>query len=533
MSFRPFQTTANGSFAAQPVSTGEYLIAVSSDASDLLTVTVNGDAGGATTENVSLTTSGRIERQTAAAFTTLTKLSTSGTLAGYLSLRGQGTAGVGDIRFTTIPTDGLQLVIGLVGQTQTYTYVCPAYFTLSTGTAASVTTIADSDYFDIAISGTTYRFWFEVDGAGGVAPSNPGVLTKVNILSTDTNALVATTLEASMESAITGYTCAVSSSTITVVKDILATATFTFTDGAAAAATGITYTLGDLGLADAANQIRTSYDTDGTVATATDVALWTQYAINATGGTAGTHYGTATAANAYVSASAASTTTTITDRLACSRNLGWTVTAPSGATARTVTGGANGQLLATLTSSNSIQTSQIFDNADLADDTLLGLWTGATDAILVNGVASTLRLAINNVTTAITAKIQASDDGTTYYDISGTTALTGTVAGTAAAYTLTGTSTLFTTELRVGDQITISTYTYTVASIASATSLAVTTPLVTSPSGTSATKLLPVQIASLDNNSQFVAMPPVQYARLNVTANANTTDSKLHAGLIL
>ncbi len=531
MSFIPFQTVASGEFTSQPAFTGEQLVVVSSNAADApVNVTISGDASGATSEVAALATDGRIEKETTASFTTVTAISTNATLAGFLNVYGQGVAGVGDIQFSSIPTDGLTLIIGLVGQTQTYTYVRPAYFTLATVAASA---LADSDYFDIAISGTTYRFWFEIDGAGGVAPSNPGVLTKVSILSTDTAAQVATTLEASMESAITGYACAVSSSTITVVKEVLGTATFAFTDGAAAAATGFTYTLGDLGLADAANQIRTSFGTDAEVATTTNVALWTQYAINASGGTAGTHYGTGTAANAYVTASAASATTTITDKIPCSRVLGWTVTAPSGATARSVAGGANGVLLATLTGASSIQDAQIFDNADLADDTLLALWASTTDAILVNGFPSTLRLAINNVSSVVTAKIQASDDGTTWYDISGTTALTGTVAGTAAAYVLTGTSTLFTTELQVGSKITVSGYTYTVASIASATSLFTVEPLATSPSGTSVTKLLPVQISSLDNNSQFVAVPPVQYARLYITANANTTDSKLHAGLIL
>lgn len=529
MSFRPFQTTAEGTFSAQPSGAGEKLVAVSTDASDTVNIVITGNSTPAS-ETLALSTDGKIERETAATFDSLTALSASATLTGYVSVYGQGTAGVGDIRLDSVPAGAETLVIGLTGYTQTYTYRQPAAFTIQTVAASA---LADSDYFDIAIGGTTNRFWYEIDGAGGVAPADPGTLTKVSILSTDTAADVATATEAAMETTITGWSFSVSSSTITAAKDVLGTATLTFTDGAAAAATGFTYTAIGTGTADAANQIRTGYTNTGEAATTTDVALWTQYAVNATGGTAGTHYGTATAANSYLSASAASGVVTLTDRIACYRSLGWVVTSPASGEARTIAGGAYGTLLALITADEFIQSSQIFDNADLADNTLLALWADATDAIFVNGQPSTLRLQINNVTTAVTVTLQASDDGTTWYDISGTSALTGTVAGTASAYVLTGTSTLFTTELRVGEKITISGYTYTVASIASATSLYTVEPLATSPSGTSVVKLLPVQIASLKNNSQFIPVPPVEYARLNFTANVNTTDSKLHAGLII
>ena len=533
MSFIPFQTAASAvSFINQPAGVGEKLVIVSSDTGDTIAINLTGlVASTPTAEAVTLSTNSRIERQTTNTFQSpLTALTPASALTGYVSVFGQGTAASGSLTFGSVPSDGDTLAIGLVGYQQTYTFRTPAAFTITT---VAVAALSQADYFDMAVAGTTNRFWFDIDGNGTGAPSNPGVLTEIDVTTGQSANDVATALEAGMESAITGYTCSVSTNVVLCVKNVLGASTQTFTDGTSS--TGFTYDesgqLGE-GTADSANQIRTGYDTDGTAATASDVALWTQYAINASGGTAGTHYGTATAANAYLSALASSAVVAITDRIACSRSLGWTNTSPASITTVNPVGGANGPLIASVTGSQSIAAAQSFDNADLADPTLLALFASTTDWIAVNGRPSTLRLAINNVGTAVQLKLQASDDGTNAYDISGTTALTGTVAGTAAAYTITGTSTLFLTELRVGDVIVISTYAYVVASIASDTSLAVSAPLVTSPSGTSATRQLPVQIARLDNNSQIIPVPPMEYVRLNFTANANTTDSKLHAGII-
>jgi hypothetical protein len=537
MSFRPFQTTANGSFDSQPSPTGEEVIVVSTDTGDAgAVITINGSLSStADSEAVTLTSNGRIERETTSQFDALTALSSDTTLTGVLSLYGQGVAGVGDVTFTSIPTGALTLILGLVGYTQTYTYRSPCRETILCPAAANLeTTNVNASYIKITLNGVAKYFWFSNAAGPTIDPTPGGTGYAVVVTSADSAATVATALLASMATNLTNFASSLDTATITITGIALGAITISQDAGA-----DFTLTAVEAGTADAANQIRTSYDVDGSTATVTDVALWTQYAINASGGTAGTHYGTGTAANAYASASASTGTTTLTDRIACNRSLGWTLTAPaSGATSRTLIGGANGDLLGSLITTDgvtsSIQSSQIFDNADLADDTLLALWTGATDSVLVNGVPSTLRLAINNVTSIVTAKIQASDDDTTWYDLTGTTALTGTVnASTVGGYDITGTGTLFTTELHVGDIIVMEEYAYEVASIASATALTVRTPLATDHDGASITKRNPVQISSLDNNSQFVAMPPVQYARLNVTANANTTDSKLHAGLIL
>lgn len=542
MSFIPFQVSESGEFSASLSGVGEKLIAFSTSdaANDRAGVKLVGNvASTSTLETLALSTDSRIERETTNSFETLSSLSIVTTpLTGSIYLYNQGVAAEGDLRIDSVPADGATLIIGLAGYTQTYTFVCPAAFTLSTGTAASVTTIADSDYFDIAIAGTTYRFWFEVDGAGGVAPADPGVLTKVSILSTDTNADVATTLEASMETAITGWTCSVSSSTITAVKNVLGTATLTFTDGAAAAATGITYSeAGELGegTADAADQIRTGYSAStGAAATTTEIALYIQYAMNASGGTAGTQYGTGTAAHAYLSALASSSVTAVTDRLACRRQLGWSSTPPTGITIRDPIGGEYGTLIGIVSGSSGIASGMVFDTPDVSDATLNALFASTTDWIQAQGRQASLRLYLASASTPITIKLQGSEDGLTAYDLSGETAnLTGTVSGTAAAYVLTGVSTVFTSEVRVGETIIIAGYAYTVASIASDTSLTTVQPLATSPAGANYKKQLNMQIAKLLNNSQLIPIPQCEYCRLSFVTNANTAQVNLHAGLIL
>lgn len=541
MSFIPFQVSSNNDFDAAPSVAGEKLVVVSSSnaANDRDGVVLVGNIAGpsSTSETRGLATNSMIERETSATLISLAAMTAVTTpLTGVISIYGQGVAAEGDIQVTEVPLDGATLEIGLAGYTQTYTFRCPAAFTITTVAASS---LADSDYFDIAIGATTYRFWFEIDGAGGVAPSNPGVLTKVSILSTDTAADVATTLEVAMESAITGWTCSASSDVITAVKDVLGTATLTFTDGTAGAATGFTYSeAGELGegTADAANQIRTGFGVaTGAAATTAEVALWIQYAMNASGGTAGTQYGTGTSAHAYLSASNTNSVTTITDRIACRRQLGWSSVAGTGLTVRDPTGGAYGTLLGQISGSTGITTGQIFNTPDLSDPTLIGLFASSTDAIQVQGRQATLRLEIANVSSAVIVKLQASDDGTTYYDVSGNTAnLAGTVSGTSGAYVVTGSGTVFDYELVVGDKVIIAGYVYEVASITSSTEFITKTPLATSPSGATFKKQRWMQIGSLyDGLNQLIPIPQCEYCRLYIVTNANTASTNLHAGLII
>lgn len=540
MSFIPFQVAESGEFSADPSAVGEKLIAVSSAnaANDRDGVKIVGNIAGpsSTSETRALATDSRIERETSATFISISSLSIVTTpLTGSIYLYGQGVAAEGDIQVTSVPADGATLEIGLAGYTQTYTFRCPAAFTVTTVAVAS---LAQGDYFDIAIAGTTYRFWMSLDGSNTSAPGDPGVLTKIDLTGLTTDDEVATALEAGMESAITGWTCSVSAEVVTAVKDVLGTATLTFTDGAAAAATGFTYSeAGELGegTADAANQIRTGYSAStGAAATTTEIALYIQYAMNASGGTAGTQYGTGTAAHAYLSALAASSVTTVTDRIACRRQLGWSSVPPAGITVRDPVGGAYGTLIGTVSGSSNIASGQIFNTPDVTDPTLNALYSSETDAIQVQGRQASLRLYAANVTSAVVVKLQASDDGTTYYDVSGEADLSGTVSGTAAAYVVTGVGTVFTLELIVGDKIIIDGYVYVVASITSNTSLITATPLATSPAGATFKKQRWMQIGSIfDNFPQLIPIPQCEYCRLVFTTNANTAQVNLHAGLIL
>lgn len=541
MSFIPFQVAESGEFSADPSAAGEKLIAVSSAnaANDRDGVKIVGNIAGpsSTSETRVLATDSRIERETSATFISISSLSIVTTpLTGSIYLYGQGVAAEGDIQVTSVPADGATLEIGLAGYTQTYTFRCPAAFTVTTVAVAS---LAQGDYFDIAIAGTTYRFWMSLDGSNTSIPSDPGVLTLIDLTGLTTDDEVATALEAGMESAITGWTCSVSAEVVTAVKDVLGTATLTFTDGAAAAATGFTYSeAGELGegTADAANQIRTGYSAStGAAATPTEIALYIQYAMNASGGTAGTQYGTGTSAHAYLSALTSGAVTTVTDRIACRRQLGWSSVAPTGITVRDPVGGAYGTLIGTVSGSSNIASGQIFNTPDLTDPTLNALFASNTDAIQVQGRQASLRLLAANCNTAIVVKLQASDDGTTYYDVSGETAdLTGTVSGTAAAYVVTGSGTVFTLELGVGEKIVIAGYVYVIASITSDTSLITTTPLATSPAGATFKKQRWMQIAYIfDTTSQLIPIPQCEYCRLMFTTNANTAQVNLHAGLIL
>jgi hypothetical protein len=361
----------------------EKVIVVSDSASDgSKSLVLQGTVSAAPdNETVTLGAEGRIEKESTKTFTALVAAALSSSAAGTVSVYGQGSAASGRVIVTTNPSAGNTWTVGLVGNTRTYTFRSLASFTLLTGVAADVTTIVDNDYFDVTISGTVYRFWFEVDGAGGTAPANPGTLTKVSIDSTDTNAEVAVTLEDSIESVITGFTCSVSDATITCVKDVLGAITFTFADGAGAAATGITNPSSVLGASDTANVVTIG-------ATASDTATNLDKAINDTG-TEGTHYGTGTTINEYLSSTVSGTIVTITDKIRCDRFLGWTMTqSGTGLSLSAPIGGVNGATLGTIAvGASGIQDSFTLDNEDLNAVTanFPGTITPTFDAILVGG----------------------------------------------------------------------------------------------------------------------------------------------------
>lgn len=193
-------------------------------------------------------------------------------------------------------------------------------------------------------------------------------------------------------------------------------------------------------------------------------------AINAGTGS-GTDYGTGTTANSYVAGYANSTFVTadldgtsqtiiyIRDLLAVQRQLAWSVSSStSNVVAQAPTGGAMGTLLATIPAGvTQVFQSMNFNNPTLSNATLLAKTTPSTDAMFLGGRPASLRLYTENVSSSITAKVEATDNsGTTWYDVA--TGLT------------------------------------------------------------------------LDNNDQRVDLSAIlcEYARVTITANANTTDSAVH-----
>lgn len=139
----------------------------------------------------------------------------------------------------------------------------------------------------------------------------------------------------------------------------------------------------------------------------------------------GTDWGTGTVANGYVSATVAGTVVTITDLLACKRQVAWACTESSANfSIRNPVGGKDGTLLTTLDPGDTeyYNGDLELDTEDLATETLPGLKTGATDSIAIGGKRPTLHIRCENVVTAITLKYQVSNDDATWDD--GQTALT-------------------------------------------------------------------------------------------------------------
>lgn len=154
-------------------------------------------------------------------------------------------------------------------------------------------------------------------------------------------------------------------------------------------------------------------------------------AINAGTG-AGTDYGTGTAANGYVQGYADSaftdddlngtteTTIYIRDRLACARQLTWSVsTTAANLSLAAPTGGSDGTLLFSLTSSTTqISDTMTFYNPALAPDLGTGLLLAATtptsDALYIGGKSVNVHLRAANYSNAVPVDLEVSDDGVTW-----------------------------------------------------------------------------------------------------------------------
>lgn len=185
---------------------------------------------------------------------------------------------------------------------------------------------------------------------------------------------------------------------------------------------GDTVTIGLTGFTQAytfKNTPASAYDVD-IGATAADTADNLAYAINDSGGVEGTDYGSGTDANPYVSASSATGTVTLTDRITCSRSLAWSITESStNTTIRLPSGGADGTLLATVatgTDAVSNASGLLFDDPAATTDTFPATLTGASSSIQVRGPC-TIWLKVGTIPGGdVALKFQTSHDDTNWRD---------------------------------------------------------------------------------------------------------------------
>ena len=150
-------------------------------------------------------------------------------------------------------------------------------------------------------------------------------------------------------------------------------------------------------------------------ATATDTIANLKAAINADGVGDGTDYHAGTAANPYLSATVSGVLITLTDRIACSRQLAWSFaqSAASLSLPSTVSGGLDGTLLASILAGGTLAANQILlDDEDLDQDLLPALLDFYSDGIILDGRGATIYVAAENVSTSMAASYEISTDGT-------------------------------------------------------------------------------------------------------------------------
>jgi len=78
--------------------------------------------------------------------------------------------------------------------------------------------IGQGEYFDITFGGVIHRFWYDLNAAGTGAPTDPGALHEIDIVTGDTASNVATATELVVD-AVTNLTSSVSTNTVTVTHD--------------------------------------------------------------------------------------------------------------------------------------------------------------------------------------------------------------------------------------------------------------------------------------------------------------------------
>ncbi len=402
---------------------GGKLVAVSSNAADTGNLSISGLYSSAG-QSETLALLGRREVATTNLWDALYALSMSAAPAGTVTIRKAGSPAIGYVvAGATPPADGDTLILGLTGFTQTYTFRNPGRKTITCpagGGASLVTTALSASYIKITIAGTSHYFWFSngttidpTPGGTGHAVTFTGAYTQAQLQTALTTALAASNpgfLGITLESGVltvTGYNLG----TITMAQD----GGNDFTFGTTAA-----------GTADAANQIRTGWDTSGNAMTALNLASYIDLAIRATtlGGIgAGVYWGTGTVANSFLTSSASVGTVTMTDNVACLRSLGWNCSVTgTGVTLVSPAGGVNGDEAGVLTPGATTAYNDLTFDSEGADVTgvpttvtLPALLTPTSDEILVGGKQVTFEALKGAGGSTIAWKVQTStgvaDDG--------------------------------------------------------------------------------------------------------------------------
>ena len=265
------------------------MILRSSSASDTQVANLWGtEVGAGSASIVPNTLTGKLELETDD-FDALTRVELASVAVGAITLRRHGTKAAGTLTVNSNPTDGQQLVIGLTGNTRTYTFKDGEKSTILC--IANTADVLDGKYFDIYENGTSkVRVWFNSTTGVAAAPATPGGgrLLEVSIAIGDANTVVATKLATAMD-ADAGFRAS-SGGTATVTAFVAAY--IIDTTDIAAGTSGFTCTKVTDGPNSANNVLigKTLYLT----------ALNLQYALNADG-TPGRHYGDSTAINALIS----------------------------------------------------------------------------------------------------------------------------------------------------------------------------------------------------------------------------------------
>lgn len=403
-------STSSGTISTDTFSAA-LLYARSSQAADTGTLTASGLDESSAAESEAFVLLGKREVVGTDQFTKLSAANVSAAQTGDVRVYGPGTAASGLIIVSAQPTTGNTVTLGLTGFTQAYTFRARAQSTIVCNATAGLT---QSDYFDIVIGGVTNRFWYDLNAAG-TAPDLTGVTGReIDIVTGDTADQVATATEAIIE-AVTNLNSSVSTSTITIDYAILGT--MTVTDGPGDALGTITAV--QAGTTDAAYQVAIG-------ATAAETAENLRDAINDSVGTEGTDYGTSTAVNPYLSATVDGVIVTLTDRIPCLRQLGWSFT-KSGAnlSVSAPAGGADGTLLATISAAQTgVYTAISLDDEGLTLGLLPPLVNWTSDAVRVAGNRFSIHLGSSNVTTAMVASYEFANQSTPTVWRAGVTSVT-------------------------------------------------------------------------------------------------------------